>query len=137
MVIQNQGVTMRSLDLKVFPGEYSILKFPPTADIPSWIFSSAFMSITRAEDEISIVIPSGQIKTEFEESKAWRLLKLIGPFDFNLTGILASVLNPLAEEGIGIFALSTYNTDYVMVQSKDLDATTKVLKAASHNVLVD
>ena len=110
------------------------MKLPPNAEIPSWVYSSAFMSITKTEDEISIVLPTGSLKSEYQESKSWRLLKLIGPFDFNLTGILASVLNPLAEKGIGIFALSTYNTDYVMVQSKDFEAALEVLKAASHKI---
>ena len=106
-----KGEMMISLELRIFPEEYSVLKFPPTAEIPAWVLSSAFMSITRVEDEISVVLPSGKIQTEFDESKGWRLLKMTGPFDFNLTGILTSVLNPLAAKGIGIFALSTYNTD--------------------------
>jgi hypothetical protein len=96
-----------------------------------------FLSVTRTADELSIVCAEGLAPKDAKCERNWRVFKIEGPFDFTLTGILVSVAKPLNEAGISILATSTYDTDYVMVKSKDSDKATAALKSAGHFVRVD
>ncbi len=89
-----------------------------------------FCSITRTADEVSIVCPLGRVPDDVRRESGWRCLKVEGPLDFALTGILASLAVPLAQAGISIFAISTYDTDYLLV--KDLDGAVATLTGEGH-----
>ena len=108
------------MQLKVIPGSYSIVKLSPAMEIPPKVYHSKFLSITRTDEELSIVCEShltpksGNFETDFE------LIKVQGPLDFSLTGILASLASPLADAKISIFSVSTFDTDYLLVRSKDV-----------------
>jgi len=93
------------------------------------------VSVTRTEHEISVVCETRFVPAEVLAETGFRALEFQGPFAFELSGILASVLNPLAEAGIGIFALSTYNTDYVLVKLTDLPRVLLTLSKAGHEIL--
>ena len=109
------------MKLKHLPGTYSILKLNPTDSIPSSVLNSTFFSVTKTDEELSIVCES-QVAPQSENVEGnWRLLKILGPLDFSLTGILSSIARPLAEEKISIFALSTFDTDYVMVKEDKVE----------------
>ena len=106
---------------------------------PSWLPTDGFVSVTRTESELSIVcasdaVPDGSIDGANVAETGWRMFRFEGPFAFDLTGILASVANPLAEVGIGIFALSTYDTDYLLVKDSNFDGAVETLVAAGHTV---
>ena len=101
------------LKLSILDGEYAIHRFPPEGDIPA--LNGSFLSITRTEDELSIVCDADiPLKSEKSES-GWTCIKVLGPLDFGLTGILAKIASVLAEVEISIFAISTYDTDYILV----------------------
>ncbi len=104
------------------------------ADIPPWALAGSFMSITRTPDELSIVCLDRQIPESIDREGGWRALKIQGPLDFSLTGILASITVPLAQAAIPIFAVSTFETDYVMVKEQDLDRGIEVLSRHGHQV---
>ncbi len=87
----------------------------------------SFVSITRTAEELSIVCPQRQVPAEIEREEGWRGMKIKGPLDFSLTGVLASLSTPLAQEGISIFAISTYDTDYLLVKEKDLERAIGIL----------
>ena len=94
--------------------------------------TKGLVSITRTADELSIVCPSEAVPDTVRTERGFCVLKIEGPFDFSLTGILLAVIEPLADVGISIFALSTYDTDYVLVKKKDLNQAVSVLSAFGH-----
>jgi hypothetical protein len=100
--------------------------------IPRWVPTKGFVSITRTADELSIVCRSDAVPDTVRAERDFRLLKIEGPFDFSLTGILLAVIGPLADAGISIFAVSTYDTDYVLVKMNDLKPAVSVLHAFGH-----
>jgi hypothetical protein len=126
---------MRKLLLALLPGAFAVCRLGPDEAIPSWLSSSDFCSITRTAEELSVVAPEGAVPGTCQAEKGWRCLKVQGPLDFDLTGILSSLSAPLAEAGISIFALSTYDTDYLLVRALDLDKAIRVLNAYGHDCM--
>jgi hypothetical protein len=127
---------MPELTLTLEPDLYAVVRLEPDLSLPSWARLSDIFSITRTRDELCVVcleavIPQG-LSAQFE--RGWRLLKLEGPFSFTLTGILVSVLDPLAAVGVGIFAFSTFDTDYVMVPGTKLETALAALRQAGHTI---
>jgi uncharacterized protein len=120
-----------SLTLSLHPGELSIVRLAPQAAIPAWLEISAhpLVSISFSANETSIVCPTNQVPDGQRTEGPWRAFEIDGPIDFALTGVLASVLNPLAAAGLGIFALSTYDTDWILVRTDKLAAAGAVLAA--------
>jgi len=100
---------------------YGVCRLDNTELIPEWAKNGGFFSITRTSDELSIVCSQEYIPREIKCEKDWRILKIQGPLDFSLIGILASISTILAQKGISIFAISTYDTDYILVRNRDID----------------
>ena len=124
-----------SLTLSVIEGFYAIAKLSPDAVIPEWAMRGAFFSITRTAEELSLVVAESGIPPETEASRNWRMLKLHGPFAFNEVGVLAALANPLARLGVGIFVISTYDTDYLLVQQENIPVAVEALEHAGHRIL--
>lgn len=122
------------LVIQVLPGDYSIARLPADAALPAWAGAGPFSSVTRTPDEISILGPAEHIPADVRQDSGWRLLRLKGPFAFTETGILASVLDPLAFSRISILALSSFDTDYVLVKATALDAALRTLRHADHTI---
>ncbi len=119
-----------NLKLAVLDGEYAVHRFTSESDIPA--LTGNFLSITRTDDELSLVCDA-EIPLESEKSEhGWACIKVLGPLDFGLTGILARIASVLAEADISIFATSTYDTDYVLVKKDKLSAAQDALLAASY-----
>ena len=117
----------------ILPGEWAIAKLPPGNPVPSWAqIQTYFLSVTRTAEELSIVAPGAAIPGEIPAERGWTVLKLQGPFAFDQTGILASFATPLANAGIGIFTVSTFDTDYLLVKAAQLPAALAALLAAGH-----
>ena len=104
------------------------------ARIPAWAFAdeSEFFCVVRTADELSIVCAEDRIPDSVRAERGWPALKLEGPFPFSMTGVLASFLQPLAEAEIPIFAISTFDTDYVLIRCGDLELAVRALVAAGH-----
>lgn len=132
---RNRVQTRMSLFLSVMSGEYAVCRLAPHTAPPAWAFAGELWSVTRTPDELSVVCAARQVPEEVQAAKGWAALKLRGPFDFGLTGILASVLNPLRDAGIGIFALSTFDTDYVLVAQEQVEEAVSALQDAGHSVI--
>ena len=113
--------------LDVLPERFGICRFGPNASIPDWALTCRFYSITRTEEEVSVVCHEEAISQDTSCEKGWRCFKVKGPIDFSETWILASLAQPLARANISIFALSTYDTDYLFVRDKDISRTIEVL----------
>ena len=126
---------MNILTLSILPDTFAICRLEADAKIPDWANLGSLISITRTLDELSIVCPVAQIPKEVECNRGWCCFKVEGQLDFCLTGILAALATPLAQAGISIFALSTYNTDYLMVKQEDKELAIKILLQVGHQVL--
>jgi hypothetical protein len=112
-----------------------VCRLSPEAELPEWALGDGFCSITRTRDELSIVCADDvRIPPEVKAERGWRLLRVAGTQAFTLTGVLSSVLQPLAEAGVSIFAISTFDTDYVMVKAEALPLAIRALKDAGHSI---
>ena len=124
---------MKKLTLNVHKENYGICKLHKEAPVPEWV-EGIFTSITRTANELSIICLEEKIPKEIKCEKGWRVIEIVGQLEFSLVGVLASLLTPLADAGISVFALSTFNTDYLLIKEKDIDATVKILEASGHIV---
>ncbi len=127
-------MSQAALTLAVLPGTYAVCTLDGGAAVPAWAMSGSFFSLTRTADELSVVCEQGDVPEGVLCEGGWRCLKVQGPLDFGLTGILASLAVPLAEAGISIFTLSTYDTDYIMVKAAELEGAVAVLSGSGHTI---
>jgi len=130
-----QPRTAVALEISVLLRRYVVCKLAPGTALPAWTPRGELFSLTRTEDELSIVTEEdAPVPAEALCERGWRALKVEGKLDFALTGILASILDPLADAKIGIFAISTFDTDYVLVKQEALARAVAALRAAGHAV---
>lgn len=115
------------------PEFLTICRLAPDAPLPQWAQANSFFSITRTPDELSLIVPDADVPADITAERGWRAFKVAGQLDFALTGILASLVAPLAEAGIPIFALSTYDTDYILVKAERLTQAITALTHAGHH----
>ncbi|HEY8408780.1 MAG TPA: ACT domain-containing protein [Gaiellaceae bacterium] len=113
---------------------YAIVRLEPDADVPVWARNGHFWSITRSDSELSLVCPQDDVPTDASAERGWCALEVAGPLDFSLTGVVSSLVVPLAEEEIPIFLISTFETDYLLVREPDLHRAVEALTAAGHAV---
>lgn len=113
---------------------YAIVQVAPDAAIPEWATTGEFTSITRTADELSIVCPADNLPRDVVSQHRWICLKLEGPFPFAETGILLSFIEPLSSKGIPIFAISTHDTDYVLIQEGFAGMAISELQQAGHEL---
>lgn len=116
------------MNLTLLPETYAIWKLPATAPLPHVPFFAAI----RTGDELSLVTEDALAPSGVPCERGWRALKVSGPLDFSLTGILAALTVPLADANIPIFALSTFDTDYILVKETQLTAAVAALESAGH-----
>ena len=113
---------------------YAVCQMPPKTPIPIWAKTSSFCSVTQTSDEISIVCQSKEVPAGVKAERNWRMIKVEGPLNFSLVGILASLAVPLAKAQISIFAISTFDTDYLLVQDESFSKAIAVLKESGFTV---
>ncbi|TCO70687.1 ACT domain-containing protein [Marinisporobacter balticus] len=113
-------MSKKILTMKLLKEKYGVCRLDKFDSIPPWAKDSDFFSITKTSDELSIVCAQPDIPDDIKCEKDWRILKIQGPLDFSLIGILASISTILAQKGISIFAVSTYDTDYILIKDRDI-----------------
>lgn len=114
---------------------YAIVRLAPEAAVPEWATKGEFTSITRTRDELSIVCLIENVPPEVRPTQRWTCLMLQGPFAFSLTGVLLSFIEPLSSNGVPILAISTYDTDYVLIQEEFWGVTSELLREAGHEIV--
>lgn len=122
------------LDLTVLPDALAVCRLPAGAETPAWLVGETFASVTRTPGETSIVCRAAAVPEGVRVEAGWRALRVAGPLDFALTGILASLLVPLAAARVAVFALSTFDTDYLLVRDTALGDAVAALVGAGHRV---
>jgi len=124
----------RRLELTLLPECFAISRLAPTATIPEWATHGSFFSITRTGDELSVVCELAQIPAGVQAQPGWRVFKVHGPFVLTEIGVLSALASPLAEAKFSLFAISTFDTDYLLVASETLSAATAALERAGHKI---
>jgi hypothetical protein len=124
----------RSFELSLLPETFTICQLPADAVVPEWATQGQFFSITRSSDELSVIAETALVPERLRTKVSWRVMKVRGPFDFAEVGVLASLVVPLAAARVSVFTLSTFNTDYLLVQCIQLRDAVAALRNAAHTV---
>jgi uncharacterized protein len=122
------------LKFRWLTGAYAIVRLAPDAVVPDWATKGEFTSITHTADELSVVCRADNLPRNVESPQSWICLKLEGPFPFSQTGVLLSFIEPLSQKDIPIFAISTYDTDYVLIPEEFATAV-DTLREAGHELV--
>jgi len=124
----------RTFELSLFPKLFSICRFSGDAAVPEWAWQGSFCSVTRTPEELSIVTEREAVPAGVRGAIDWRVLKVHGPFELSEVGVLASLVAPLATGGVSVFTISTFDTDYLLVQTAQWPAAQAALQEAGHTV---
>ncbi len=125
----------KQLGLTVLEESLAVCRLPAGSPFPGDIFTGGLSAVVQTKDELSLICRSDRIPNEVEAAAdGWRAIKVIGPLDFSLTGVLVSLAQPLAQHGVSIFAISTYDTDYILVRDDSLETAIAVLLDAGHTL---
>ncbi len=122
------------LTLAFLPDRYAVCRLRGDDPVPDWAYSRGFVSITRTQEELSIVCLQDSVPPDVICRRDWRCLKVDGPIDFAQTGVLASLAGALADAGIPVFVVSTYDTDYILVSEPRATRAAQVLTDAGHQI---
>ncbi|MGB3500543.1 MAG: ACT domain-containing protein [Mesorhizobium sp.] len=123
-------ITLRALD-----GEYAIARLEADAAIPGWADGPGFVSISRSDEELSVVCLAARVPADIRHDAGWSCLKFHGPFAFDETGIALAVIRPLSDAGIGIFFVSTFDTDYLLLKAENMSRAKALLTQAGHKLV--
>jgi uncharacterized protein len=122
----------RHFELSLLPRPFALFRLASTAPVPEWATQGPFSSITRTGDELSIVCAQSLVPAEVQLQSSWRVLKVHGPFVLTETGVLSALASPLAEAKL--FAISTFDTDYLLVASETISAAITALEQDGHKI---
>ncbi|HTS34724.1 MAG TPA: ACT domain-containing protein [Candidatus Solibacter sp.] len=129
------SASKHQLRFRHLSGAYAIVRLAPDESIPEWASKGEFTSVTRTADELSIVCPADNVPAGPHSPRRWTCLKLEGPFPFSLTGVLLAFIEPLSSNRVPIFAISTFDTDYVLIQEEFAGRALNILREAGHQLL--
>jgi hypothetical protein len=122
------------LTLTLLDGTFAVCHLAADAVVPVWAWTGEVACVTRTRDELSVVCRADLVPDDVVREGGWRCLKVKGPLDFALTGVFARIAQPLADAGVSLFAVMTYDTDYVMVKDARLRDAVQALISAGHTV---
>jgi hypothetical protein len=120
----------------VLPGRIAVCRRDPADGVPDWFDSSPpLASLVRTEEELTLILPEDRVPGDAEAEGGWRALRVEGEFELTTSfGVIAGVTSPLAAAEVSVFSISSYATDYLLVQESDLDRATRALRDAGHDV---
>ena len=116
------------------PGVLAVVRLDPASVVPSWASSGPLWAVVRTPEEVSVVCDQTQVPPDVRCERDWVALKIEGPLALSLTGVLSSLLTPLASRGIVVFVLSTFDTDYILVKQPQVSLAKAVLREEGHLV---
>ncbi len=121
------------LRISLLPGLLAVCRLPSDANVPAWV-RGAFTSVTRTTDELSVVCDQDAVPADVQAERGWRGLKVLGPIPFELTGVAAALVAPLAEARISVFLLATFDTDYLLLKEEVFERAVAILRDAGHEI---
>jgi hypothetical protein len=128
------AATTRHLELSLLPERFAISRLAADSPLPAWATQGPFFSVTHTGEELSIVTELSRVPVGVQSQPGWRVLKVHGPFVLSEIGVLAALTAPLAEAKISLFAVSTFDTDYLLLASETLPAAIAALEQAGHSI---
>lgn len=135
LVLEGESVvSFPCLNLTVVDGTFAVCRLGADAPIPPWATAGSFFSITRTADELSIVCRQDTVPEGVVGERGWCCLRVVGSIPFSVVGVLASLATPLAEAGISAFAVSSFDTDYLLVKAADFEKAVTALTQAGHSI---
>ena len=129
------GAAMIGLQLELMPETIAVCRLDAGAEVPEWA-TGGLLSITRTPDELSIICSQPKVPASIQRESDWRCLRVCGPLDFSIVGLIASLTSTLAAARISVFVFSTFETDYLLVKQNQLESAIKSLTAAGHRILL-
>lgn len=123
------------LVLTVLATPLAVVRLDATRPVPAWAWEGEFCSVTRTADELSVVCSEPSVPPRHPARQRWRAFKVHGPLDFSMVGVLLALADPLAHAAVPIFAISTHETDYVLVREADLPRACVALAEAGHTLV--
>ena len=129
---EQKKLEIPNLTLTFLEETFTIHKFVPSASIPEAVSDCSFYSVSRTLEELSLVCPEDLSVQSEKSSSNWKCLKVAGPLDLNLTGLIAGLSDTLEKAKISIFAISTFETDYLLIQKEVLETAKSALKSAGY-----
>jgi len=124
------------IQLDALDGVYSVCRLPAQDPIPDWM-RGGFVSASRTPDELSIVASTDDVPADVTAEHDFRLLRVRGPIPFETIGVLAKLTAALAEASVSVFAISTFDTDYLLIRSFEIEKAIAALRAAEYTVNAD
>jgi hypothetical protein len=121
--------------LSLLPERLAVCWVPPESEYPQWVMGEGLLSITRTADELSVICEEKFVPEDVISEHGWRALKIQGPLNFSLVGVLAPIAKILADNGVSIFSISTYETDYILVKEGTLENVIGVLRQSGYEIL--
>jgi len=122
------------LSLTLLPQTLALCGLDPEAPWPDWVQGPGLVSLTRTEEELSLICPQDRLPAGLTAQRGWRCFKVGGPLDPNQTGVLAALSEPLAQAGVSLLVVSTFETDYILIKEKDLSRAVEVWERAGHHI---
>lgn len=130
-------MTILKPELTLLPNCYAVARLEPQALVPNWVMAGTFWAVVCTDDELSLVCPEVLVPEGVSCEPNWRILKVAGPLDFSLVGVLAGLAGTLAAAEVSIFAISTFDTDYLMVRQPQLESALSALRRHGYPVETD
>jgi hypothetical protein len=124
----------RRFELTVLSENFAMVRLASDAAVPTWAMHGTFFSVTRTNDELSIVCLAEQVPQGSARTSGWRMLKVKGPFALTEIGVLAALASRLAEAQVSVFTISTFDTDYLLVNETQLNRAIAALRDAGHQI---
>jgi hypothetical protein len=128
------GSAMPLLTLLEVAGRFAVCKLLPDSAVPAWATVGDVFSVTRTGEELSVVCRQEMVPSGTQAEVGWRCLRVAGAMPFTLVGVLASLTRPVAAAGVGVFAVSTFDTDYLFVKEAEFQTAVAALRGAGHSV---
>ena len=128
------GHQLQYHNLVVLAGRYAICRLDAGTPIPEWIWQGEFVSVTRTPDELSVVCPESVVPGSVRADRDWRAFRVVGTQDLDLVGVLASLARPIAQADVSLFALATFDTDYLLIRAADMRRAVEALTAAGYEI---
>jgi uncharacterized protein len=124
----------RLFTVRTLPDRLAICRLPAKSPLPDWVAKEPLWSMTRTPAELTLVCPEGNVPAGIQAERGWLPLQVVGPLPLSMTGVLSSLSEPLARAGISIFAISTFETDIILIRETDLEKARDALGRAGHVV---
>lgn len=121
------------LRIAILPDDLAVCRLDPRDDVPAWV-RGTFTSVTRTAEELSIVCNDDAVPAGVRAERGWRVLRVEGPIPFEVTGVAAALVAPLAVAGISVFLTATYDTDYLLLKEEVFERAVEILRAAGHDI---